>query len=35
MQNIALSSTKASTPFKSEIVKIYVYPINFDKVLQW
>ena len=30
---VALSSYNASTQFKSEIVKINVYPIIFDKVL--
>ena len=31
---IVLSSTNAPAHFKSEIVKINVYPITFDKVLQ-
>ena len=34
MLYIALSSTNVSTHFKSEIVKINVYPITFGKVLQ-
>ena len=32
---IAFSSTKSATHFKSEIVKIYIYPMTSDKVLQW
>ena len=31
---LCLAGTNASTHFKSETVKINVYPITFDKVLQ-
>ena len=32
---IALLSINASTLFKSEIIKINVYSITFDKGIQW
>ena len=35
MLHTALSGTNASTNFTSKIVKIKIYPMTFDKVLQW